>query len=340
MTQPTADRGPFVRAASIQPPPPTSHAYDEAAEPAPPATHPALTFHTSAASINLDDYPVVPDSLTKALGLRTTLAETQARLWDGIQAPSELPKVLLNGLTAGDDMATVLDHVLDAHRAREHAETASRYLALATEQSERHLRRAIEAALPELMDGLRAHLEHVVNTLRAAYADAGELDIHQPDPMLVAEATERQRAALVTIAKSTKSYRKIRRLQRDALVASTMRIPGNHRHRDKWSWRDVFATGVHEVSSPGRYGLPGDGSPARLAVRAVVTRSDVWLPSPDDLTDAYDRMVSAIESEDREAARAAAAQRSEAAAATPVSPGLNRGTVAYLDAVSNNNGRR
>lgn len=314
----------------------SNHAFDDL----PNTTDPYLvadgTF--AAANFDLSDYPSVPDSLTAAHALRQRLEEKQMGLFAGLTPGSEAVHGLVTSMLDGRDLDDALDHAVDQELERRRRDIAHNYLRHAIDQTGNVLRDTIRDALPQLFAGLRPMLTETIETLRSAYKAAGDLDILQPDPLLVAQAPPEQQQALVTIAEQTRAYRRIRSLQRNALVASSLPIPGYKPTRVTWSWKDVIATGLLEVSAPGRQGLPGAGQAWRYAVREVVTRNDVWLPDPDQLTEAYDRRAAIIQAEDREAAqRDLAEQMADIRAVPGTRPAhLTSGTVAYLGALAHN----
>lgn len=265
------------------------------------------------AGIRRGVYPVVPDAVQAALGARERLESLLQTLYADAPRRADLGGQLLGELTAGTDPDQALAAAVDAQVDLDRRDAAAGIIQGAQRGAENHLRATIGARLPEILAGLRAQLEEVVTTLRKAYADAGTLDVHAPDPMEVAQATKKQRDALVIVAEQTKLYRRIRLAQRDALVASDLRVPGDDGLRIT-SWREFFATGLHEVSAPGGYGLPGADAAPRNAVRAVVERPDVWLPDPDAMAEAYEQLqivLHAQAAEVREAAARRAAKLAE-----------------------------
>lgn len=311
-----------------------AHTYDEADD------RQSLAMPTAAfrAGLRADRYPVVPTAVTAALDARETLTELHRHLFDGVPRPAELTDGLLHALTTGQPAQDALDAAVDAHMDRERRNAAANLLRWASDGAEKHLRDTVRDALPEMLAGLRDQLEQSAEALRKAYRAAGDLDINQPDPLLVAQATKAQQDALVTIAEETRKYRRIRTAQRDALAASSLPVPGDNPWRSRWSWRDLFATGVHEVQHPGTYGLPGEGRAPRLAVQAVVTRADMWLPDPDQMADAYEQLQSVVTLEANQRSADDEPRASAAAAAAGPQPvtDVDRHNFAVLDAHSKN----
>lgn len=286
------------------------------------------------ADLRANRYPRVPASVRSAVGARQTLEEAQRAVFAGTQSTAQLADQLLATLRDGGSLHDAIAAAVDGDSARERAGVAAGIIRVAIQGSDRFLRATITDALPEILAGLRPLLEETVDQLRTAYTDAGDLDIHQPDPLLVAKASTKQQRALVTIAEQTRHYRRIRRTQTNALRASSLPIPGYDPHRI-WNWDDLFATGIHEVSDPDPRGLPGKDRAPRWAVHAVVTRQDVWLPDPDELTDAYDR----LQSVKAEWARQSAAPAPEPEPA-PTYSALSVHDINVLDAASRNTVRR
>ncbi|GAB3253219.1 hypothetical protein GCM10027425_12330 [Alteromonas gracilis] len=241
------------------------------------------------ADVRSGRYPVVPDAVTAAIGAGDTLRDLHRDLFDGT-AEGDQACGLLDRLISGHDPREALDQAVDAVLSTERRDRAAKILDQAKPGLDRFLRDTITENLPEMLAGLRTQLDETVAVLRTAYTDVGDLDVHEPDPMLVAKASAKQRAALVTIAESTRVYTRIRNAQRDLLAASSAPVPGDNPWRAYWSWKDVFKAGVHEVASPNLMGLPGDGQPRRRAVRAVVQREDVWLPDLEQISEAWDRL--------------------------------------------------
>lgn len=273
-------------------------------------------------------YPNIPAEVTAALAAGETLEQMQQQLFQDTPDPGKLLRDLVERLVSGDSPREALDTAVDALFDAERRKHADGLLRTATPMVEAAQRDAISAGLPAILAGLRKELDATIKALRKAYADAGDLDIHQPDPMLVAQATDKQRAALVAVAEGTRAYRLIRLAQRDALTASSLRIPGDNPNRVSWRWADLFEMGLHEVSDPGLLGMPGQGQPKRLAVRAVVERDDVWLPDPEEIGEAYDRLEALRHQPDNPPATETAP-----AAFGPIQPGV----AAYLDAGMRNN---
>ncbi|NPC96610.1 hypothetical protein [Nocardioides sp. zg-DK7169] len=309
---------------------PATHDYDTGGDPA----HAAFPSAAFRASIRAGRYPVIPEQLRAALNARETLETALQNLYASAPARGGEAQQLLAALRNGGELEEALSAAVDTSLEHDRRDIAARILQRAQESAEDHLPQAITNALPEIFAGLRARLDEVAGILRQAYADAGDLDIHAPDPLVVAQATSKQQKALVTIAHQTREYRLIRNGQRDALASSSLRIPGDSDFRVGYRWQDFFETGLHEVSAPGPGGLPGKGMPARKAVRAVVSREDLWLPDPEDMYAAYERLQSTLAAE-KEAAAAAALDG-------PTEPQMGTwdpGTAAFLDAGARN-GRR
>lgn len=287
---------------------------------------PAAAFR---AGIRAGRYPTVPGAVQAALDARENLERGRTQLYTDLPERAALPARLLTAVVAGEPVEDALRSAVEIHLEHDRRSYADSLLRLAAEQSETALRDTIAEAMPGILAGLRVQLEETAETLRAAYRDVGALDVHQPDPLEVAQATKKQQTALVTIAEGTRRYRRIRLAQRDALTASSLPIPGYHDRRASYGWKDVFATGVHEVKTPGTGGLPGAGQAPRSATRTVVTRDDLWLPDPDDLTAAYHATEHATVAHTTEA--------TPDPDPTEEFGSFDPGTAAYLDAVSRNN---
>lgn len=285
-------------------------------------------------------YPNVPEPVHQVLHLRDQLQSLHGRLGAELQNTAPLPSRLIEDINAGTDPLEALLAVLDHDSLRERAGTAAHIIELALTNWSRLAPRTIQDSLPVLLGGLRERLEAVVDGLRSAYATAGDLDVDNPDPLVVAKSSPQEQAALVTIATATEEYQLIRQAQRDALVASALPIPGSNRNIVGWTWKDVFVTGIHEVKAPDRNGLPGVGLPTRAAIRAVVTRNDLWLPDPDDLAKAFQRMESAWGGEIRTAAIAdaqrAAEREAQSQAPFPAPTDQELHNIRILDAFSKN----
>jgi hypothetical protein len=278
-------------------------------------------------------YPAVPETVAAAVAARDNLEKARQAVYSGSRDTDALADQLLAALRDGDDLAAALGAAVDGDLDRQRRDAAFGIIRIALARSDRFLRDTITDALPEIFAGLRPVFEKNVDQLRKAYADAGDLDIHQPDPLLVAQATAKQQRALITIAEETRTYRRIRTAQTNALRASSLPVPGYHPHRVTWTWDGFFETGLHEVSDPDPRGLPGKDDAPRRAVHAVVTRQDVWLPDPDELAEAFDRL---------EAVKAEWALQSAApeppAQDAPTYSALASSSIAFLDATSRNNG--
>lgn len=279
-------------------------------------------------------YPDLPGSLRHAVEAGGKLKERTRALAADIPDEPTLAARILFDLAEGHPIDEALATAVDAHLSRQRLDAEFNLLRLATSGAERMLRDSIRDHLPALMAGLRTRLDPCVAKLRTAYADLGSLDPHQTDPMEVAQATDKQRNALTTVAEQTREYRRIRGAQRDALVASSLPPIGSDPHRI-WGWRDFFDTGIHELKAPGIEGHPGAGLPVRHAVRATVTRPDVWLPDPDQMEAALGDMQSAHTAARREETQA---QTARAAANAEANRGLTPGNRAYYDAVTSNAG--
>lgn len=313
--------------------PAPSHAFDEH----PDGTSLIVPAAAFRAGVRAGRYPVIPDAVASALSARDELEAMRPSLYAGAPPRSALAESLLNAVVAGSPPQAALDAAVDAHIDLDRRDIAAGLLQQAMAGTENVLRSTITTGLPEILGGLRIQLDDAVESLRAAYRAVDDLDVHQPDPMLVAQASKAQRDALVSIAEGTKRYHRIRSAQRDALTASSLPVPGDNVWRAGYGWKDFFATGLHEVSAPAGGGMPGRGLAPRLAVRAVAMRPDVWLPDPDEMVDAYDRLQLAL-------------RNTPAQNTPPLSPPdegagfgeLDPAGVAFLDAVTANNagGRR
>lgn len=290
-----------------------------------PSAQPLAGFR---AGVRRGAYPVVPDSVTAALSVADRVEQLQRELRAGMVETNALERSLEQRLLAGEPAEETLFAIADAELDNERRGRAVQRLGTLEPRLRDATRSVIREALPEILGGLRAELDDVVTTLRKAYADAGDLDVHQPDPMLVAQAGDAQRAAVVTIAEASQRYRRLRRAQRDALAASDLPVPGDSPWRASWGWSHVFETGVHEVSAPNLTGLPGAGLPKRAAVRAVVERRDVWLPGPDELADAFERL---------EQLRRQPDTPTTAAAEEPTFGAVDPASAAFLEANVRNN---
>lgn len=280
------------------------------------------------------DYPDLPNGLRHAVEAGGKIKDRTRALAADIPDEPTLAARILFDLAEGRPIDDALTAAVDAHLSRQRIEAEFNLLRLASSGAERMLRDTIRDHLPALMAVLRTRLDPCVAKLRIAYTALGDLDPHQPDPLDVAQATDKQRKALTTVAEQTREYRRIRGAQRDALAASSLPPIGSDPHRI-WSWRELFNTAIHELKAPGIEGHPGAGLPIRHAVRAAVTRPDVWLPDPDQMQAALEDMQSAHAATRREEAQALAAR---AAANAEANRGLTPGNRAYHAAITTNAG--
>lgn len=275
-------------------------------------------------------YPVLPEELHTLLDVREAIFTRQMTGAPGIPARGEEMDIFARALLDGRTVDEALDTVADIHQARDRAQGIDFFLNLAMQGWDRRISNTLTRSLPEVLTGLRAPLTETVDALRQAYAAAGNLDIDRPDPMDVAKATPKQQQALVDVAELTKRYRTIRRHQRIALEASASGVPG-----ELGTWEALYSTHIHELKTPDMGEIPPPDTRPRLAVRAVVTRNDVWIPTPDEQAEALKALAQRISHRQQQAAQLAAAQAEQH---TGMQPTLDPGTTAWLDAHTHNAG--
>lgn len=174
----------------------------------------------------------------------------------------------------------------------------------------------------EMLTGLSDQLDDLLKEVRAAAAVVDTIDL--TDPEMVGEATTKQREALAALKALRPRYRRLRERQENLLTQAREIPPADS---GQLMWPSFFRTRVHEFSALDTFGQPADDLPAVLWFRRLLNRTDVWLPTLTQLTEAAQT----------NAGNARPAPRTDADPA-PVFGEFNRATAAYLDAGSRNNG--
>lgn len=242
------------------------------------------------AGLRHNRFPHVPDPLMAAVAALEAVdeldLEVRSKAATGLGPfVAEMTAAALAGDALPEDFAAA------AHEAQLEAD---RQTAGAVAVAE--LRRSIEARLPGVvtasLDGLFAGLggvlEEVLAELGSTVAALGDLDVAEPDA--VAAASDDQRSALLDLGELRKRYGAVRMGQRQALEASDLVPPGTTIWSVNHNWEAVYATGVHEFAEVAKYGTPSPHLKPVDRLRAVAGRPDVWMPTVEELRDAWDRL--------------------------------------------------
>jgi hypothetical protein len=235
-------------------------------------------------------YPAVPAALTAALSALESVdildLEVRSQAASGLGPfVGQLTSKALAGEALPTDFATA------AHQAQQDADrqTAAAVAVAALRQAlEQRLPGVVSDSLDGLFDGLRAQLEELLNELRTTVVALDELDVADPDA--VAAASDDQRLALLDLGELRKRYGAVRMGQRQALEASDLVPPGTTIWSVNHNWEAVYATGVHEFAEVAKYGTPSPHLKPVDRLRAVAGRPDVWMPTVEELRDAWDRL--------------------------------------------------
>lgn len=235
-------------------------------------------------------YPVVPESVRHALAASDRIFTLRMELSAPSTTPGQFVQQATDELLAGKDLADFVRRASDAWLSADRRTAASQALVWVENSIQAQAKKVVADALPALLGGLRPELEDSVKQLLSAYAVLGDVDLDNPDAdVLLAMTKKTEKDAWGTVREQTQRYRRIRNCQRAALLASSISPIGRTPYSDRHTWEKVHDSGILDVSAPGTDGLPGRDLGKRGAVRAVVTRRDVWLPDVADATDAWHR---------------------------------------------------
>lgn len=238
------------------------------------------------ASVRHGRYPVVPDALAVAIAALEGADDLEREV---LSAPPEglgpfcqrVADDVLAGRGYPQDFAAA---AFDAQQSADRVNAQSVAAQAVRQQLQQRFAGVVSVALPDLLDGLRDGLGETLTGLREVVQALGDLDTADPDA--VAAASNKQRAALLRFNELRKAYNVVRVGQRAALEASGITPPGVTRWSYGHGWPQVFASGVHEFSNVRKNG-PGAVRPAER-FRGLARRGDVWLPSVEELSDAWD----------------------------------------------------
>lgn len=251
-------------------------------------------------------FPTIPPGVEQVLAALDAAEQLRRELLSRpVESLAGYVATTVAAVTAGQALPDVDSFVAGAHEAAVAAErqaAASNALPAITNQLQARAAHAIADAIPALLDPLRAELNAVLTEARSADQALGDLDI--ADPGEVAAATAEQRAALLALGDLVQRYNRLRHAQRSAYAGTGQRPPG-------WSdvvvgldWAGaVYGPQLHEFADTrGRGTVASVGSKvARL--RLIARRRDTWVPTLEELDEAY----AAIHRSEAQAAEHAAA---------------------------------
>lgn len=239
--------------------------------------------HKLSAAVERGDYPDAPEvlhrlvdaekAITAALDEAVAAAQVQYIDWlrqvvDGIPDGRALPADLLaTGRT-----------IIDSHEeSRLHAMIVGDL----REMVNSRWTKALAEHLDSMLSNLWPELEVIVREVREHASTVSTLDLSNPEA--IAAASTEQRDAFSRLVQLRPVYRRLRSRQR-ALVEGAHKTPPGSGTPD--TWRGVYKLHVDEFSDIPALGAPPDDLPD-LRWFEPLTRSDVWLPSHNQLLEAY-----------------------------------------------------
>lgn len=229
-------------------------------------------------------YPALPGPLaTSVEALRKLdamiLRDAQQAQVSLSQFCTSVTDAALEGQGFPDDFAAAA-HA--AQVAEERQATGSATLQSVHRQVTSRLPQIITANLDGLLDGLRTELQSTLDAARLADADLTGLDPANADA--IAAATTKQRSAVTSLGDLRPRYNRVRTAQKAALEASDRHVVGWSAWSAGHTWADVWASGLHEHrngSSPKATG------PLTARFLETIRRTDIWMPSMDELEAAW-----------------------------------------------------
>ncbi|MCM0622847.1 hypothetical protein [Nocardioides bruguierae] len=223
-----------------------------------------------------------PDTVTGLIAAEDRLIDLEQQIQQRPQTLDEFLGETVSDLVAGkplpDDIGVRVSEIAAAEQAADQA-------ALAMQQIQHRLRSRWDTtahdAADELLEHLREDLTSILTEARTAVTALDGLDVQ--DSEAVAEATDKQRAALAALKALRPRYRRLRSQQTDIVEAVYERPDSASPHdATAWRWKHVWASRIHEFENV--YATaPKHDTRDVLWFRELTTRTDVWLPNIDDL---------------------------------------------------------
>lgn len=257
------------------------------------------------AAVTSGDLSALPVPVQRALELHDQLEHKRGAL-SLTQAPPDLDvaaralahEVITQGKSVPEASALAdLALEVQGEQAR-HGATVAALNAL-----ERQARSQVTATLLAEQDGMLAEIRdrvgEVLTSARSAVEQIGGIDLN--DSAQIAAGTKTQREAVSALPVLARTYNRLRMVQRDVYAVTGQEPPGTTAWNSgtaQATWNAVFSSGVHEFSSI-TLGSAGTSVelPSITRLLAVARRTDVWVPTYEQMGQALTQMRAPVRPE-------------------------------------------